>query len=200
MDKFISETLSQLLLISKIPREGKLSVKNGDLNIYRGGFINWTFRVINGDGKYSTVLFLKDLYTRIKKNMRELIKNNKHEYEPISKRVMSENLYFIIVNLYLSRDGIENLRATYRNYIKIKSELEFIDKHVIIPTIRFYLKSDEPKFKSDMMKKIWEDPKIIGKKSILSTPINISEKKKNTERNPFSLEEEAAEQLKLLSE
>ncbi len=223
MDKFVTNTLTHLLLISKIPREGKLTVKNGELNIYQGGFINWTIRTLSGDGKEATIIFLKEFYLNIRKIVLELIKQNNRERDAIAKGIMTENLVAIIVNLYTSREGITNLQGTYRDYIKITSNLEYIEEHVIVPTIKFYLKSDEPNLinlsEAPIIKKILEDPKIVGKKirrddksqpiKRKSSPIQIpgapspreSPVRATCDGNPFnsrSLEEGAAEELENL--
>lgn len=167
MDKFIITTLPQLLLISKIPREGKLNVKNGELTIYQGGLRNWIMRNFNGDGREATINFLKDFYIGIQANVREIIKHNYKEENKNTKSITSENLAAIITNLYSSLSGIKNLRQTYRTHIKVISDLEFIENHLIIPTIRSYIKSTEQIPSDENFVKILED-----------TRISISESKK----------------------
>jgi hypothetical protein len=160
MDKFIISTLPQLLLISKIPREGKLNVKNGELTIYQGGLRNWIMRNFNGDGREATIIFLKDFYINIQNNVREIIRHNAKEENTAAKAIASENLAAIIANLYSSLDGIKNLHQTYRVHIEIISNLEFIENHLIIPTIKSYIKSSEPVPTNEKFTKILEDARI----------------------------------------
>jgi len=209
MDKFITNTLPQLLLISKIPREGKLTVKNGELDIYGGGILNWTIRTFTGEGKKATIIFLKDFYQNIRKAVTDLIKQNIKEDDPTTKNVRSGNLSAIIENLYTSLEGIKNLTGTYHDNPKTISDLEYIENHVIIPTIQFYLSSDEPKPNTQAMRAIKDDVKITGKKKVakppapppVSQPIPISTTIiDETRQNPFSLEEEASTSLNSLNQ
>lgn len=160
MDKFIINTLPHLLLISKIPREGKLNVKNGELTIYQGGLRSWIMRNFNGDGRDATIIFLKDFYINIQQNVREIIKHNSKDENKVTHDVTSENLAAIIINLYTSLNGIKNLQQTYRQHIKIISNLEFIEKHLIIPTIKAHIKSSERVPSTEAFKKMLADTRI----------------------------------------
>ena len=177
-DKFVINTLPQLLLISKIPREGKLNVKNGELSIYQGGISNWILRNYFGDGRDATIIYLKDFYLSIKNNVREIIKHNDKEENLSVKKITSENLETVIINLYNSLNGLKNLRSTYRNQLKIISNLELIENHLIISTIKSYINlSNKSKI---IFKKIFDDPKINGDMISMDDPVKLMCVKINT--------------------
>ena len=137
-----------------------MNVKNGELTIYQGGLRGWIMRNFNGDGRDATVIFLKDFYSNIQQNVREIIKHNGKEENAPTRNITSENLAAVVINLYASINGVKNLHQTYRTHIKIISNLEFIEKHLIIPTIKAYLKSGEPVPQTNEFEKILEDVRI----------------------------------------
>ena len=197
MDKFITNTLPQLLLISKIPREGKLTVKNGELDIYGGGLWNWTVRACTGEGKKATVIYLKDFYQNIRKAVREMVKQNDKEDDIIVKKIRSNNLHAIIENLYLSLEGLNNLAGTYHDYPKTISDLEYIENHVVIPTIKFYIDSRETVPETEVIRRIKDDINITGKKK---KSLLISPNTPRSRRGSFPLDEEAAKNLQTLQQ
>ena len=142
--------LSTLGTISKINPGDKLIVKNRNLEIDKR-WIQWYRRKIDGEGRYSSVLFLEELYSEIKDRINIIIinleNNNKintidhNSIEDDSKLIIKEKnienyriLRSIANSLGKSYKGIKNLMVTYDNDTSVISKLEFIIEIDIIET------------------------------------------------------------------
>ena len=136
MDRSTHVYLTQLRIISKIPRNGQLDTTNNDVNIYKPGVANWVMRKFHGDGKAPTATFLTDFFEEIDKKTTDLIKNLRREKSDETKLQQMQLLVSLTEKIYESLAGMNNLMGTYNSFPETVSKLEHIVEDMMYPTLR----------------------------------------------------------------
>jgi hypothetical protein len=136
MDKTTHTYLTQLRIISKIPRNGLLVTTNNEINIYRPGMVNWVLRKFHGDGKGPTTTFLTDFYSELDRKTLDLLRDIRREKHVEQQVVQVQLLAALTEKIFESLEGIANLIGSYKSFPETVSRLEHIVEDMIHPTIR----------------------------------------------------------------
>lgn len=134
MDKTTHIYLTQLRIISKIPRKGQLFITNNDIGIYKPSLYNWINRKISGDGKSHTTTFLMELFEEINIKTNEMIKNIDREEDAKIKTI--NLLISLTEKIYESLEGLQCLLGTYEGFPETVAKLEHIIQDMIYPMLK----------------------------------------------------------------
>lgn len=136
METVTHSYLTKLRIISKIPENGKLDTTQNDINIYYGTLINWVWRKFQGDSKTTAVKYLTDLYREVNSFSDQLMQNITVEANDLRRNKKLVMLVSLTEKIKESLTGVRNLANTYKNFLKIVSQLECLEQDIIIPQYR----------------------------------------------------------------
>lgn len=152
MENVLHLYLCKLRIIGKIPVGGKIDITNNDLNIYTPNFFNWVYRKVNGDCKDNAALYLLNLYKDVINISEQVMYEIELERSEILKKKKFSILISLTEKLKESIYGIKNLIDTYKNYLKITSQLECLEHDVIIPHYKRLINFIPSEFHTDILK------------------------------------------------
>lgn len=136
METVTHSYLTKLRIISKIPENGKLDTTQNDINIYYGTLLNWVWRKFQGDSKTATTKYLTDLYREVNSFSDQLMQNISVESNELRRNKKIVMLVSLTEKIKESLTGVRNLSNTYKDYLKIVSQLECLEQDIIIPQYR----------------------------------------------------------------
>ena len=175
MDNILHIYLTKLLIISKIPINGKIDITHNDLNIYDSSILNWFNRKLYGDSKYNATKYLTDLYREINLFSDQLIYSIISDTDDISKKKKMNMLVKLAEKIKKSLVGIKNLTGTYKGYIKVVSLLECLEQDIIIPQYNAIINFIPKDKQTDVIKsEMLAYSPSITKTTDLSPNINIT--------------------------
>ena len=132
-DNDILQYLKTLRIISKITKNGRLSIIDGNVFIYDYNLFNWIRRKITNDNKYDTIIYLQKFYLALNKFTDRLVIEIGVDLSNANREKKRVLLISIINKLHTSIAGINNLINTYILYPEIVSSLELIIHDIIKP-------------------------------------------------------------------
>lgn len=151
METVTHSYLTKLRIISKIPENGKLDTTQNDINIYYGTLINWAWRKFQGDSKIASVKYLTDLYREVNSFSDQLMQNIIIESNELRQNKKMVMLVSLSEKIKESLTGIRHLSGTYKDYLKIVSQLECLEQDIIIPQYRILKQFIPELFHTDIL-------------------------------------------------
>lgn len=124
--------MTNLMVISKIPERGQLTIRGNDIDIYDGGVINWVLRKFYGDGKEKTVKFLQEFYREIRNFTEQLMITIIAEKNTVKHNRLLKLLSCLAEKIKESLTGLNNLSKTYIEYHKINASITCLVENTIM--------------------------------------------------------------------
>lgn len=170
------DLIIKLETLSRIPKNGRLDLTSGDIEICYYGWTEWLKRKIYRDGKEKTIERLNYFFDHVLQTSNEMINCISTDCDDIKDK--AEDLSAIATELANSIVGINNLRDTYVEYQKINAQLRFICEqyiavqyHKIVDALERYEKRLIPKLKPDVRDLITSYSPSYKKSPAFQSPI-----------------------------